>query len=149
MRPDDDVSSGNCRESPLGGGHPVAVYVQEERQRERIKAILLDSKGTASPVVSSSWRTLRRAAASARAVVLMLPDLRTRDDAERVLTFRCRFPQLPVVLVTRPVAAHLRRLTAVEIDELVWVRDLEEELPPAVERALLKTFPWNLVSCAG
>lgn len=140
MKPDDELSPDKRGESSLGAGRkdPVAAYVQEEKQRERIAAVLSRSRAPASPDISSSWRTFRRAAASARVVVLMLPDLRIREDSERVATFRRRFPHLPVVLVTRPVAAHLRRLAAVEIDEVVWVRDLEEELPPAVERALLK-----------
>lgn len=67
-----------------------------------MKAILSNSKGTASPHVTSNWRTLRRAAASARSVVPVLPDLRAREDAKRVATYRRRFPHLLMVLAPGP-----------------------------------------------
>ena len=53
----------------------------------------------------------------------------------RLRSLRNRHPWLPVVVVTRGLADNARLLADLTVDEVVWLRDVDEELASAIRRA--------------
>lgn len=114
----------------------LAAYAREGRQIERIEAAL---EGRWPLTGALSWSDFERRVEGAACAVVALPRITGRSAPEGLLAFDVRFPSTPLVLVTRRRAANLRALTGVEVEEVVWQRDLDHALAPAVAAALSTT----------
>ena len=94
----------------------------------------------AGPVrISSSWAAFRKRATGSLCAVAVLPGARGEEEhAEELAALRSAAPVVPLVLVTREDPETLRTLAPVPVDEVVWLGEMPEALPPAARRAVAR-----------
>jgi hypothetical protein len=107
----------------------LAVYVPEPRFRERIRRAVPSSSGH----MQEQWEPFERAAEAAECSVAVIPWL-SSGEMERLRGFKTRNPLHPVVLVTRGDMQNARQLKSVQVEEVIWVEEMDRELPDAVSR---------------
>lgn len=86
------------------------------------------------------WTSFRRSAPGSECAVPIVRRTRSDNFVGRLATFRDRFPFQPLVLVTRRNAGNVRRTRRISLDEIVWLRNVEQGLAKAIERSKANTF---------
>jgi hypothetical protein len=119
----------------------LAIYCREDRPRKRLETAL-----TTEPAVRSVrvWPAYERLAVVAECSVVCVPWLATDPDAAQLAAFKTRFPLHPVILVTRGDIGNARHLTTLAVEQVVWLEEVERELPSAVGRTCLLTHARTL-----
>lgn len=107
----------------------LALYVSDSRFSERLCRALQPTEA----VPSTSWPHFERAAESAECSVIVIGWLGVPEVA-RLMTFKSRHPLHPVVLVTRGDMQNARQLKAVQVEEVIWIEEMDRELTGAVSR---------------
>jgi hypothetical protein len=59
----------------------------------------------------------------------------TEDQVKRLASLKRRFPHHPLVLAVDPDAENLRRLSPLEVAEMVWLKELDRKLWPTLRKA--------------
>jgi AraC-like DNA-binding protein len=106
-----------------------ALYVSDSRFSERLCRALQASKA----VPSADWPHFERAAESAECSVIVIGWLSV-PEVDRLMAFKSRHPLHPVVLVTRGDMQNARQLKAVQVEEVIWLEEMDHELSGAVSR---------------
>lgn len=107
----------------------LAVYLSETRYRARIQRAVNASDAS----VADEWPQFERAALSATCSVVVILWLGT-PELHRLLAFKTRNPLHPVILVTRGDRQNARQLKSVQVEEVVWLEEIDRELNGAVGR---------------
>lgn len=107
----------------------LAMYLPETRYRARIERAVNASKAA----VVGEWPQFERAALSAECSVVVILWLGTAE-LHRLLAFKSRNPLHPVILVTRGDMQNARQLKSVQVEEVVWLEEIDNELHGAVGR---------------
>jgi hypothetical protein len=107
----------------------LALYLPETRYGARIQRAVSASK----PAVSDDWPQFERAALAADCSVVVFLWLGT-PELHRLSAFKSRNPLHPVVLVTRGDMRNARQLKSVQVEEVVWLEEIDSELHGAVGR---------------
>lgn len=95
--------------------------------------------------VAKSWTEFENKAPDAECSTVVIEWLH-RDPAFPLLCgYKARHPKHPLALVTRWDSENARHLKDVFVEEVVWFREVERELPSTVER--LCTHRYNFVHC--
>lgn len=107
----------------------LALYVPESRYRPRIQRAVQTSKAA----YAEEWTTFERAALAAECSVVLFLWLHT-PEVHRLLAFKRRNPLHPVILVTRGDMQNARQLKSVQVEEVIWLDEVDRELNGAVGR---------------
>lgn len=106
-----------------------AFYVPEPRLRERVRRAVPSSDGR----MQEEWEPFERDAEAAECSVAVIPWLGT-EEMERLRGFKARNPLHPVVLVTRGDMQNARQLRAVQVEEVIWMEEMDRALSDALSR---------------
>lgn len=109
----------------------LVVYSDQPHNLPRLKAALPEEQPV---VLTQEWTQIESTAPLSRCSVVMIEWLRKSDAFPQLSAFKHRHPQHPVVLVTRWDPDNARRLKDVRVEEVVWNREIEEDLASAVHR---------------
>jgi hypothetical protein len=109
----------------------LVVYSDHPQQLSRLRAALPDEQPV---VLTEEFRQVEYTAPTSHCAVVLIEWLRSSPAFPRLSAFKTRHPQLPVVLVTRWDPENARQLKDVRVEEVVWYREIEQELPTAVHR---------------
>jgi hypothetical protein len=120
----------------------LLVYSDPPQNLPRLRAALPEKEPV---VVAEEWSEVESTAPMSRCSVVMIDWLRSSDAFARLSAFKHRHPHHPVVLVTRWEPDNARRLKDVQVEEVVWHREIEQELAPSVHRAC--THDPNYLRC--
>lgn len=107
----------------------LAVYLAETRYGPRIQRAVSSSKAD----VSDEWPEFERAAQGAECSLVVFLWLGT-PELHRLSAFRARNPLHPVTLVSRGDMQNARQLKSVQVEEVVWLEEIDAELSSAVGR---------------
>jgi hypothetical protein len=107
----------------------LALYIPETRYRTRIQRAVNAKKAA----VADEWNQFERAALAAECSVVLFLWLGT-PELHRLVAFKTRNPLHPVILVTRGDRDNARQLKAVQVEEVIWVEEIDSELHGAVGR---------------
>lgn len=107
----------------------LAVYVPDPRFRERVRRAVPSSSGH----MHCDWAPFERDAEAAECSVTLIPWLGT-SEVDQLRAFKSRQPLHPVVLVTRGDMQNARQLKAVDVEEVIWLEEMDRELGDAVAR---------------
>jgi AraC-like DNA-binding protein len=84
---------------------------------------------------AESWDEVHRHARPQGCSVIVAEWLPNTHAHERLTQFRNDFPSHPLVVVTHEDAENARSLAELRVSEVLWIREIEERLGPAVSRA--------------
>jgi hypothetical protein len=107
----------------------LALYIPETRYRTRIQRAVNAKKAA----VADEWTQFEQAALGAECSVVLFLWLGT-PELHRLVAFKTRNPLHPVILVTRGDMQNARQLKAVQVEEVIWVEEIDSELHGAVGR---------------
>ncbi|HEX8394265.1 MAG TPA: hypothetical protein VF665_18115 [Longimicrobium sp.] len=107
----------------------LALYVSDRRFSDRLCRALQGPKA----VPSADWLQFERAAEAAECSVIVIGWLGV-PEVGRLMAFKSRHPLHPVVLVTRGDMQNARQLKAVQVEEVIWMEEMDRELTGAVSR---------------
>ncbi|HEY0018950.1 MAG TPA: hypothetical protein VGC13_21800 [Longimicrobium sp.] len=107
----------------------LAFYVPDSRFRQRVRRAVPTAPGP----MEEEWAPFERAAEAAECSVAVIPWLGT-DAVDQLTGFKVRNPLHPVVLVTRGDMQNARQLKAVQVEEVIWLEEMDRELGDAVSR---------------
>lgn len=110
----------------------IVIYDPSGHWTEPIRAALPDQRQVTT---AEEWDHFLYQLRSATCAVVAVRDLRGRERA-LVADLKSRLPTLPVVLVTSSAKSNARLLKDIWIEEVVWIRELESEVEPVVDRAM-------------
>lgn len=82
--------------------------------------------------IATDWMVVEREWQQHRCSIVCLEWLRPSPFLPKLLTFKERHPHHPVVLVTRFVPDNARLLKNVPVEEVIWFREIDQELGTAV-----------------
>jgi hypothetical protein len=115
----------------------LTVFAKDSRYARRIAATLT----TREPAVwAGSWEELDRTYPGTTCAVVALGWLRDDLGERRLRSLKERYPTRPIVLVTTKDADNARALRSAEVEEVVWLSEIESDLWPAVRRARASGF---------
>jgi hypothetical protein len=115
----------------------LAIYAAEERHITRMCAALSPEQ---QRVLVTDWTELERNRPRATCTLVAIEWLTTDPVVPRLSSFKTRHPNHPVVLVTRWDPENARHLKDVRVEEVVWFREVDRDLTPAVQRACRHDF---------
>lgn len=95
--------------------------------------------------VAKSWTEFESKAPAAECSTVVIEWLNRDPTFSLLCAFREHHPQHPLALVTRWDPESARHLKEVFVEEVVWFREVERELPPVIERLCKHDF--NFVRC--
>ena len=107
----------------------LAVYLPDARFRERIRR----ATQSARSVTTEDWPAFEKAAEAAECSAIVMPWLGIAE-VNRLEAFKARNPLHPVVLVTRGDMQNARQLKSVQVEEVIWLEEVDRELEGAVSR---------------
>ncbi|HEX8429959.1 MAG TPA: hypothetical protein VF625_01685 [Longimicrobium sp.] len=108
-----------------------ALYSTDERCAARIQAALLAEQEV---VWMTDWKEMVSNGSAYPCLVVHVEWLPGDPVAAGLGAFRARYPQHRMILVTRWEAENARSLKHVAVDEVVWLREITQQLAPAVSR---------------
>ncbi len=114
----------------MAHAQPIALFSASRGLVPRLTGALPAAQHRLVP----SWAELEDAVRFCRCTVLALEWLVRGGALEPLRRFRARHPNHPVVLVTHDDPENARHLASLQV-EVVWVREIEQRLRHAVERA--------------
>ncbi|HEX2209973.1 MAG TPA: hypothetical protein VHG93_20020 [Longimicrobium sp.] len=120
----------------------LVLYSDQPQNLPRLKSAL---PGDEAVVLAQEWKEIECTAPRSLCSVVMIEWLRGSDAFPRLSAFKHRNPAHPVVLVTRWDPDNARQLKDVRVEEVVWNREIEQELATAVHRVC--THHANVVRC--
>lgn len=88
---------------------------------------------------------MEKAPEERRCSVVVLEWLPNSRELERLGNLKRRYPHHPVVLVTRLTPENARLLKDVSVEEVVWLREAEQQLAPAIRSICKRDF--NYLRC--
>jgi AraC-like DNA-binding protein/predicted nucleic acid-binding protein len=116
---------------PFPKGAVISLLCTVERYVPRI----LGAVGNAQQVVRArTWDELARHAATCGCSIIVMEWLLNARELDEFRRFRRLFPSQPTVLITQEDAENARRLAGLAVDEVLWLREIEQRLYPAVAR---------------
>src|ERR1700694_187664 len=115
----------------------LTVFAKDSRYARRIAATLTTRE---SAVWAGSWEELDRTYPGTTCAVVALGWLRDDLGERRLRSLKERYPTRPIVLVTTKDADNARALRSAEVEEVVWLSEIESDLWPAVRRARASGF---------
>jgi hypothetical protein len=89
----------------------------------------------AAAMPTACWDTFQRSAACRDSLVAVLPGDVTTDQVRRLAMLQREHPDHPLVLAVDPNAENLRRLSRLEVAEMIWLEELNRKLWPALRQA--------------
>ena len=110
----------------------VLLFSPDRRLAERIQGRLW---GVRRLVAVKEWRRLRRLASAADCLVLVLPRIDGTLTRRRLLELKRSTPFVPVVLVTERDADNARHLVELDVEEVIWLSEVDAGVRPALRRA--------------
>lgn len=122
----------------------VSVFANETHLLPRVRAAL---GGVAEVTVVSGWKELAEQVRTTECSVVLLEWLDGGTGVTQLWALKERYPEHRVVLVTHWELENARRLAGLPVEEVVWVREIGDTLPGAVER-VCSGNP-NVVVCLG
>ena len=124
----------------------ITAYCADSREHARLRAALRDERFL---TVASSWAEFDAAAPAASWLLALLPRVALHGvDTLRLGALRRQLPLHPLVVVTMKDADGARCLHGIPLDEVVWLHELEVELPAAARRAGARRFQQSLSELA-
>jgi hypothetical protein len=110
----------------------LTVFAKDSRYARRIAATL---PAREPAVWAGSWEELDQTYPGTTCAVVALGWLRDDLGERRLRSLKERYPTRPIVLVTTKDADNARALRSAEIEEVVWLSEIESDLLMAVRRA--------------
>jgi hypothetical protein len=107
----------------------LALYIPETRYRTRIQRAVNAKKAA----VTDEWNQFERSALAAECSVVLFLWLGT-PELHQLVAFKTRNPLHPVILVTRGDKQNARQLKSVQVEEVIWIEEIDSELNGAVGR---------------
>lgn len=120
----------------------LALYAAERSHLPRLRSALPPGRRV---VLIEDWDRVELEGPSADCTVVHLDWLSTSPVFPRISAFKSLYPGHPLVLVTRWDPENARCIKDVFVEEVVWSREVERDLPGAVERTCAQEF--NYVRC--
>lgn len=115
----------------------LSIYAAEERHITRMCAALSPEQ---QRILVRDWTDLERNQPRATCSLVAIEWLITDPVVPKLSAFKTRHPDHPVVLVTRWDPENARHLKDVRVEEVVWFREVDRDLTPAVQRACRQDF---------
>lgn len=122
----------------------LALYIPETRYRTRIERAVSSSRAA----VADEWPAFERAALAAECSVVLFLWLGT-PELHRLVAFKTRNPLHPVILVTRGDRDNARQLKAVQVEEVIWLEEIDRELHGAVGRTCVLSHQRSFCEAMG
>jgi transposase-like protein len=115
----------------------LVLYADDRSTLTRVSAALPPEPPA---VLTDDWAQVERTLPDASCSVVLIEWLHSSADMPRLRAFKSRHPTHPVILVTRWDPENARRLKDVSVEEVVWLREVERELPGVVHRSCRRDF---------
>lgn len=115
----------------------LVLYADEQKQVSRVCSVLPPERRV---VVAEDWSGVESRVPEAKCSVLLIEWLHTSPVPPRLSVLKDRYPNHPVILVTRWDPENARRLKDISVEEVVWYREVESELGPVVRRTCTQDY---------
>ncbi|HEY0021561.1 MAG TPA: hypothetical protein VGB24_01595 [Longimicrobium sp.] len=109
----------------------IAIYCAVRDLERRLERSVPEER---EPFTVRAWDEFESTAPRADCSVVLITWLPGASETESLATFKRHHPQHPVVLVTRGDMTNARALAGMTVEDVVWLQDVERDLPAAVGR---------------
>jgi transposase-like protein len=110
----------------------LALYTADPQHLPKLRAALPPEQEV---LLAEDWGQMERASSDAQCSIIHIDRLHTSPTLPQLSAFKDRHPGHPVTLVTRWDPENARCLKDLFVEEVVWFREVEQSLKPAVQRA--------------
>jgi len=115
----------------------LVLYADGQKQISRVRSALPPERQV---VLAGDWTDVECRIPEAKCSVFLIETLCASPVLSRLTGLKQRYPNHPVILVTRWDPGNARSLKDIMVEEVVWLREVESDLLEAVRRTCTQTY---------